>query len=179
MGPLAGSDLLNRCPTQTCPNPNSGAAAARAEEALRAITEIRGDHLIVFPDVSFLRVHTGSEEPDLAYSLILNKGYTNLTSIFDDEDNRDLDDDTLTVLPWLEGAYPNFFFAVDLDRIEEFAERCQAIRSRDDYERFVALFGVRRSNQDFWEQADWFHQEYGREKPVLSGLFDLNRYRNR
>ena len=87
--------------------------------------------------------------------------------------------DTLTVLDWLEGSYPNFFFLVDLERIEEFGERYQAIRSRDDYERFVALFGVRRTNQGFWEQADWFHQQYAREQPVLSGLFDLNRYRNR
>jgi hypothetical protein len=34
-------------------------------------------------------------------------------------------DDTLTVLPWLEDALPIFLYLVDLDRIEEFAERCR------------------------------------------------------
>jgi hypothetical protein len=53
------------------------------------------------------------------------------------------------------------------------------IPNRDDYERFVAVFGVRSGNRSFREQADWFHQRYAQEKPVLSGPFDLNRYRNR
>mgnify|MGYP000019416243 CR=1 FL=1 len=44
---------------------------------------------------------------------------------------------------------------------------------------FIALYGVRRTNTGFWEIADWFHDQYARERPVLSGLFDLNRYRNR
>ena len=52
-------------------------------------------------------------------------------------------------------------------------------RTRDDCENFVARYGVRRPNETFWRHADWFHEQYAREKPVLSGLFDLNRYRNR
>jgi hypothetical protein len=38
---------------------------------------------------------------------------------------------------------------------------------------------VRRTNTGFWETADWFQAQSAREKPLLSGLFDLNRYRNR
>ena len=87
--------------------------------------------------------------------------------------------DSLTVVDWLEGSYPNFFFVIDREDIEDFAEHYRSIQTRDDYEQFVARYGVRRSDENFWHHADWFHERYAREKPVLSGLFDLNRYRNR
>ncbi|MFV9616804.1 MAG: fatty acid cis/trans isomerase, partial [Gammaproteobacteria bacterium] len=35
------------------------------------------------------------------------------------------------------------------------------------------------TSEDFWLHADWFNQQYAREQPVLSGIFDLNRYQNR
>jgi hypothetical protein len=40
-------------------------------------------------------------------------------------------------------------------------------------------FGIRRTNEDFWRHADWFNEQNKRNKPVLSGIFDLNRYQNR
>jgi hypothetical protein len=118
----------------------------------------------------------------MAYTLIRNNAYTQVTSMFQDasaEANRDFDQDSLTVVDWLEGSYPNFFFVIDIEDIEVFAERYRAIQTRDDYEQFVSRYGVRRTNNRFWQHADWFHDRYARDKPVISGLFDLNRYRNR
>ncbi len=43
----------------------------------------------------------------------------------------------------------------------------------------MALYGVRRTNPDFWRDADWFQREYRRLEPVQAGILDLNRYRNR
>jgi hypothetical protein len=149
---------------------------------MQQIAAMGGEHLVVFPDVAFVRVGLGQGEEALAYTLIHNKAYKDVTSMLDDakyRDRSDMQNDTLTVLNWLEGSFPNFFFDVDIERIEDFTSRYIAIRDREDYEKFVALYGVRRTNTDFWEIADWFHDQYAREKPVLSGLFDLNRYRNR
>ena len=83
------------------------------------------------------------------------------------------------MLPGFAASYPNFFLVVDADEIETFADRFTSIRDRDDYERFVALYGVRRTNPGFWSEADWFQAEYRRQEPVEAGIFDLNRYRNR
>jgi hypothetical protein len=94
-------------------------------------------------------------------------------------DQRDYQFDTQTIVPWLEGAYPNFFYDVALEEIETFVEHYNAIASRDDYERFVARYGVRRTREDFWSIADWFNETSRRQQPVLSGIFDLNRYQNR
>jgi len=173
---------LDRCDAANCRVSEVTAAKARVDRAMHRIAGMGGTQLRVFPDVSFVRVHTGDAENDLAYTLIRNKAYKNVTSILTDEKHRELEDqalDTLTVVDWLEGSYPNIFFVVDLGDIEAFAERYLTIQDRDDYEQFVALYGVRRTSTGFWETADWFHAQYAREQPVLSGLFDLNRYRNR
>jgi len=138
-------------------------------------------HVIFLKVLSRVR-RDGKPEDDLAYTVIRNKAYKNVTSMFKDEEDtkhRDFSNDSLTVTDWLEGSYPNFFFTVDIDDVARFAERYAALRNLDDYERFVSTYGTRRTHPGFWETADWFQDEYLREKPVHAGLFDLNRYQNR
>jgi hypothetical protein len=144
---------------------------------------MRGFVLAAFPDVAFIRVRRDDKpENDLAYTVIRNKAYKNVTSMFQDEEDsevRDFSKDTLTVVDWLEGSYPNFFFTVDIDDVDMFTERYAALQNREDYEKFVSIYGTRRTNTQFWSTADWFQDEYLREKPIHAGLFDLNRYQNR
>jgi hypothetical protein len=149
--------------------------------AMSRIAASKGELLQVFPDVSFVRVRE-DEGPGYAYTLIRNNGYKNVTFMLADANIRDKEDragDTLTIVDWLEGSYPNFFFDVHLDDIKQFADGFEAIKNRADYEAFVARFGIRRTNPGFWEIADWFQEYYRQQQPLLSGLFDLNRYRNR
>jgi len=183
LGTLAkGDGVFVRCVEGVCERPQASPAQQRVDAALVRVAKVAGDQLLVFPDVSFLRVRTGDGEPDLAYTLIRNKGYKHVSSMFASEkveDMADLAGDTLTVVPWLEGSYPNFFFVVDLEDIEGFADHYIAVDGRKEYERFVGLYGLRRTNVAFWTHADWFQDEYRREQPVLAGLFDFNRYQNR
>jgi hypothetical protein len=154
----------------------------QADKAMEMIARIQGVNLHAFPDVAFVRVTMDTPEQDIAYTLIRNKAYKNVTSFLADERERDRIDisgDTMTVVRWLEGSYPNFFFSVPLSGIGKFTERCASIRNHEDYEKFVDVYGVRRTSPAFWELADWFQDEFARSKPVLSGLFDLNRYQNR
>jgi hypothetical protein len=53
------------------------------------------------------------------------------------------------------------------------------VQTIEEYQIFVARFGVRRTAVDFWAQADWFQQQYFAEQPIGAGIFDLNRYENR
>jgi len=173
---------LNRCGRNDCQGSLSGLTERRVEQAMNEIARLQGRRLHAFPDVAFVRVRTGKSKEDLAYTLIRNKAYKNVTSFLADEREReraDIDKDSMTVVKWLEGSYPNFFFSVALSEIEDFAERCAAIRSHKDYEKFVDQYGVRRTDPAFWELADWFQDESARNKPVMSGLYDLNRYQNR
>ncbi len=179
---IARDDVINRCQKAACNN-SKGSDKKRADVAMQKIARIKGSVLRAFPDLAFVHVKKGGDSKnDLAYTIIRNKAYKNVTSLFsDDKDSgtRDYSNDSLTVVDWLEGSYPNFFFQVDIDEIEKFTEHYANLKNRQDYESFVSTYGVRRTNQKFWQAADWFQARYRQEKPVRSGLFDLNRYQNR
>ena len=180
-GATARSQAINRCGARDCEPALPGPTARQVDAAMARIAALRGEDLHAFPDVAFVRVTTGHPERDMAYTLIRNKAYKNVTSFLADErerDRADIERDTLTVVPWLEGSYPNFFFSVALSEIDDFTRRCADIRTHEDYQRFVERYGVRRTHADFWEQADWFQDKLARDRPLAAGLFDLNRYQN-
>jgi len=183
LGPLAGDgDFINRCTTNKC-KPKVKPNVLRVDKAMQQAAKLDGLIVQFLPDNAFLRVKMGGKpEDDLAYTMISNKAYKSVTSMFFKEklaDRRDYKYDTQTIVRWLEGSYPDFFYVVELNDIEKFVAHYNKIKNRKDYEIFVARFGLRRTSQDFWLHADWFNQQYAREQPVLSGIFDLNRYQNR
>lgn len=183
LGPLAGDgDHINRCTTDKC-KPKGKKNILRVDKAMQRATKMDGVVVQILPDLAFVRVKMGGKEADdLAYTMISNKAYKSVTSMFANEqltDRRDYKDDTQTIVRWLEGSYPNFFYVVALDDIERFVEEYNGLKNRQQYEAFVAHYGQRRTSEDFWKHADWFNQQYAREQPRLSGIFDLNRYRNR
>jgi len=179
---LARDDDINRCQEADCRS-KKGSAKHQADFAMQKVAEIKGFVLIAFPDLAFVRVRMGGKaEDDLAYTIIRNKAYKNVTSMFSDEEDsatRDYSSDSLTVVDWLEGSYPNFFFEVDYKDVEKFTEHYASLKGREDYERFVSVYGVRRTNHNFWKKADWFQDKSRQQRPVRAGLFDLNRYENR
>ncbi|MCK5359755.1 MAG: fatty acid cis/trans isomerase, partial [Gammaproteobacteria bacterium] len=180
---IVRDDVINRCAKPPCYAKGAHADKRKADTAMREIASAKGIRLAAFPDVAFVRIkRNGKPEDDLGYTVIRNKAYKNVTSMFKDEKDteaRDYSNDSLTVVDWLEGSYPNFFFSVDIGDVEQFAERYAALQNSEDYERFVSAYGIRRTNSDFWATADWFQDASLREKPVEAGLFDLNRYENR
>ena len=183
LGPLTGDgDYINRCTSDKC-KPKVSQKILRVDKAMQRASKMNGVIVQFLPDVAFVRVKMGGKpEQDLAYTMISNKAYKSVTSMFDNEqiaDRRDYEYDTLTIVRWLEGSYPDFFFVVGLEDIERFVEKYTAIENRQHYEAFVAHYGQRRTSEDFWLHADWFNQKYLSEQPILSGIFDLNRYQNR
>jgi hypothetical protein len=183
LGNIAGDgDYINRCRSDRC-KPVTKANILRADKAMREATKMSGKVVEVLPDIAFVRVRMGGKpEDDLGYSMISNKAYKSVSSMFENEtlgDRRDYEFDTQTVVRWLEGSYPSFFYTVDLQDIERFVQDYQAIENRQQYEIFVARYGIRRTSEQFWQTADWFNAQYAREQPLLSGILDLNRYQNR
>jgi hypothetical protein len=83
------------------------------------------------------------------------------------------------VVPFIAGSYPDFFYEVDFEDIDDFAEHYTTLVNPEQYQQFVARFGVRRTDSRFWATADWFNQHYLAEKPLTAGILDLNRYKNR
>lgn len=178
---LNSAKSMNHCGSMNCFSAASTLVTERADRAMKEIAKLKGQQLHAFPDVAFVRVIADSPSNHLTYSLIRNKAYKNVTSFLADErerDRADIEKDTMTVANGLVGSYPNFFFSVALADIDEFSRLCAAIKTKKDYKDFVDKYGVRRTNPEFWETADWFQNNYKETKPIVSGLFDLNRYQN-
>jgi hypothetical protein len=179
---ITGTDYINRCKEDRC-RPQEKADVLRADKAMQAAQNMNGKIVQFLPDVAFVRVGMDGEAVnDLAYTMIYNKAYKSVSSFLETEklgDYRDYHLDSLTIVRWLEGSYPNFFYVVALDKVEAFVEEYNAISNLEQYHAFIARYGIRRTNEEFWQHADWFTQQFRREQPVISGVFDLNRYQNR
>jgi len=183
LGPLAKAHIPRPCAGEGCESEAHQAAVMRADRAVFKLSRMHGKIVEFLPDVAFVRVQLGgAPEADLAYTLLSDKNYDNVSSMFSEHklgERRDASNDRQTVLPWLEGSYPEFFFEVPLEEVESFVTRYDSIKTRDDYERFTARFGVRRTNASFWQISDWFAAQALREQPERAGIFDLNRYQDR
>jgi hypothetical protein len=185
LGPLASAVIARPCagPAEECHSEARAQAVARADAAIGQLGHMHGKIVEFLPDVAFVRVRLGSApDADLAYTLLSDKAYDNVSSMFSEHplgSRRDASGDQQTVVPWLEGSYPEFFFVVDLADVSTFAQLYDGIQNYRDYERFTSRFGIRRTNPKFWASSDWFNAQARREQPERAGIFDLNRYQNR
>jgi len=186
LGPLASPPRFHACVGSDCDSEQRRQAIARADAALGRLGRMQGKIVQFLPDVAFVRVKLGedesAEENDLAYTLLSDRAYDNVSSMFAEHklgEPRDASRDRQTVVPWLEGSYPEFFFVLRLADVERFAEQYDSLQTRSDYERFTERFGVRRTNPHFWQASDWFNAQALREQPERGGILDLNRYQDR
>ncbi len=130
------------------------------------------------PEVSFLQVLGRRGEREY-YSLVHNQAFSNNAQLFQEEDRRLPEEDTLTVARGFVGAYPNQFFQVAEQELGRFADALRALESDEDYTALVARYGVRRTAPWFWKLSDDINASYRASFPAEAGLFDLNRYQNR
>ncbi len=148
---------------------------------LQKLEGITGERLHLFPEASLLRVVTDNPEISYSYTLLRNKAYKNVSSMFSDERERnrqDIEHDTMTVVDWITGNYPNFFFQVHERELSAFVEHCRSAELQNDFESLIEKYGIRRTNPSYWKKADWFQARYKSQRPLSSGLLDLSRYRN-
>lgn len=137
-----------------------------------------GKSFSYLPETAFLQVLPKRGEPRY-YTLIHNRAFKNNAQLFNEEDRRLPEEDTLTVTRGFVGAYPNQFFQVAEAELDRFSEALEGLDSADDYTRLVERYGVRRTAPWFWKLSDDMHAHYFAIQPVEAGLFDLNRYENR
>jgi len=180
LGAVAGPvDYLNRCTAVDCVSKGKTATVRQADAIMRQLSKLKGAALNVFPDLLYIRVET-EDEADIAYTLIYNKAYANLSSLLEDGESqkRDPSQDTMTLLRGFSGAYPNLFFVVSFDELQNFVAHAESVVTIDDYHEFVATYGIRRTNSRFWAHSDWFHDRFAELEPLEWGILDLNRYGN-
>ncbi len=101
----------------------------------------------------------------------------NEQSLVPSEKSRVRDEDTIDIVSGFVGAYPNFFLEVNYSDLALFVEQYKKIETFEQYDQLVVKFGVRRTNFNFWQSADWFYKKHQHDNKVYAGLFDLNCYK--
>ena len=148
------------------------------DKTLRTLARLKGNQLKALPEVSFVRIRTAHPEQDPVYTLVVNKALSNVSFMFVESLRRVPEKDTLTVIPGFLGSYPNFFFAMDKERLGDFVDALKQAQTQETIDAFYERFGVRRSNPEIWRHVDWFNEQHRKQNGLRAGLFDLNRYQN-
>ena len=129
-------------------------------------------------DVTFLTIENKRGHVE-SFTLLRNKAHTNVASLFSEKSNRLPDQDTLTIVNGFLGAYPNTFWHVSDQNLNELVNDANMVSSAKDYARFMTRYGVRRTSENFWRHSDKLHANFKQIAPIDYSLFDYNRLENR
>jgi len=147
-------------------------------EVLKSLADLKGRAVSYLPEASFVTVldEKGREHH---FTLLRNSAHSNISELFDEENRRLPEEDTLTLVPGFLGAYPNAFYRVEAGQLPRFAQLAGNLKSEADYAAFSSQFAIRRTDSRFWSHSDTLHEAYQKTYPVEAALFDYNRFENR
>ena len=153
---------------------------AQSISALRTIGELQGVQVSLFPELTFIMVEPANRElaPQLL-TLVRNSAHTNISSLFNEESNRQPENDDMTLVNGLLGSYPGIFWHVQETELPEVARAVHSVHTEQDYHALLDKYAVRRTSPDFWSFSDKIHQLYRQNQPIEAGLLDFNRLENR
>ncbi len=154
------------------------ALSDKTEKELKRIGQVRGEGLQTVPQITMLMVRSKSGKDEL-FTLLHNNAHTNISSLFDEESNRDFANDDMTIVRGVVGSYPAAFFSLKENQVKEFVDQFSAIQNEADYVKLLDSFAIRRSSEKFWPFSDRIHNWYRTNQPIEFGLLDYNRFENR
>lgn len=152
--------------------------SAENEALLRSIDDIKGEGLNYVPQIVMLMIESRQGEDQL-FTLLHNNAHTNISSLFDEESNRDPQNDDLTLVRGVIGSYPAAYLSLTEDQVPQLVEMLKNIRTETDYVKLLDTFAIRRSSDEFWPFSDRVHAWYQENQPIEFGLLDYNRFENR
>lgn len=146
--------------------------------ALQDLSGLRGRSLQWLPQLVIIKVEAAHGDP-LWLTLINNSAHKNVAEIFFEDRRRLPEEDTLSLVKGLLGAYPNAYWVVPQSQLPELGQRIATLSGEDDYAQLMDRFGVRRTNPRFWSLSDQAHLALREQDRVGFGMLDYNRLENR
>ena len=157
--------------------------------AFNSLEDIQqGARSLTAPGTNFLKnivdrganvVHLRIIMPDgekKVFSVVVNRWHDNVNAIFSEEKRLDSSKDTLDILPFSVGSYPNIFGVVQYQDLPDFFDMIENYEENKRYSDKMKKYFVSRADENFWETFDWFQNDLNRADPLEAGLYDLNRY---
>lgn len=141
---------------------------------LQRLNKVRGEAASILPEALLIEVDGHG-----LFSLVSDSAYSNISSMFGEDKRRLPDEDGLSIMNGVVGAYPNVFLQTKVADIPALVKSIEQIRTQDDYSRLLDRFGVRRTDARFWAVSDRVLDRYRQTEPIRSGVLDYSRYDNR
>jgi len=163
----------------------AGVKDAGLREQLRRLASLQGKGLAFFPELSYLvlMAHqdnlSGQQDVGDYFTVVKDTGHLNVTHLLTEKNELAPDENALTVVPGLIGAYPNAFFRLERQQLPEFIDAVAKLDTDDGYKSLVERFAVRRTDPNFWKFSDRLQAEESRRGLRDRGLLDYNRLENR
>jgi hypothetical protein len=148
------------------------------EALLNQVSLIRGEGLRHVPQLVMIMIEGKNGEEQL-FTMIHNNAHSNISSLFDEESNRDYANDDLTLVRGVLGSYPEAYLSLTENEIPNLVKTLQNLNTEEDYVALLDKFAVRRSSPEFWPFSDRVHRWYQKDQPIEFGLLDYNRFENR
>lgn len=126
-------------------------------------------------NLAYVRIRN-PEKGDSVVSLVVNRWHDNVTFLFREANTLNPEKDEADVISGFVGSYPNYFFDVHVDDLEDFFMILQEFDGTKKSIESLNQYGINRADERFWEIYDWFQARFNEQEPVRAGLFDLNRY---
>ena len=146
---------------------------------LRRLQKFSGEHTALLPEMGVLEIVDAATNQRHFTTILKNNGHLNITSLFLESSKLLPQENTLTVVGGILGAYPNVFFSVEKSMLNDFVDQAINISSERDFQILMDSYGVRRTDQNFWQHSDRLHHAMKTRLGVDFGYFDYNRLENR
>lgn len=146
--------------------------------ALGALESLAGKSIALLPQTTLLTVESKDGITRL-YTLVHNNEHKNISSLLNEESNLQPERDNITVARGVIGAYPSAFWNVHEEELPALVQDIAMLHSEENYAALMKKYGVRRTNEKFWEHSDKLHALSQKFSPIEYGLLDYNRLENR
>jgi hypothetical protein len=150
----------------------------RLRTALAQLERVPARAATLLPELSFLEV-TLESGAARHHTIARDSGHTNVAHLFREHKRRLPNEDRLTVLRGLVGAYPHVLFRVHERELPAFVGALERLNGESAYAALRDRFSVRRTSPDFWSHSDRLHDDLRSLEPLASGLLDYNRLDDR
>ncbi|WP_299263201.1 fatty acid cis/trans isomerase [uncultured Psychrosphaera sp.] len=175
-------NLLNQHLSQIQPNKyhlKTTELTSNSVALLDQINSIKGEQVAILPELTMIMVDRTDSNTSELFTLVRNSAHYNVNSLFFEEDNRDIKNDTVTLVHGLIGSYPDSFLHVKETDIANLVVTLQNMKTEKDYEKMLDVFAIRRTNPDFWLFSDKLHKSFMQHEPIRGGWLDFNRLESR
>jgi len=151
------------------------------QEALKRLSKISGTGTDFMSEMSVIEIIDGTQtdRESIFVTLLKNTGHLNITAMLSEYKNIKKDENTLTVAKGVLGSYPNVYFKVEKKQLAAFVDHVESLQSAEDYKSLMDTFGVRRTNNNFWQHSDHVHTFLRNSNKAEFGWLDYNRLENR